>query len=288
MSDVKWIKITTDIFDDEKILLLESLPESDSIIVIWFKLLCLAGKTNNSGVFLMSNSIPYTDSMLATIFRRKETTVKMALDTFEQFGMIERVDGVVTIPNWNKHQTLDAYERKKLRDREYQAARRAEQKALVEKSSDSKTIQSSNVGILEEDIDKEEEYILLDSKESNCRTDVRRCVEAWNSLAEYGIKPVSKIRSDSKRGEMLNARIKQYGVDDVLRAIEKIKDSSFLQGKTKTDVRWFDFEWFVRPNNFPKVLEGKYDDKCSDSNESSEQVFIERKRVDELGDDEYQ
>lgn len=50
MADVKWIKITTDIFDDEKILLIESLPDSDSIIVIWFKLLCLAGKMNNSGV----------------------------------------------------------------------------------------------------------------------------------------------------------------------------------------------------------------------------------------------
>ena len=44
MAEVKWIKIVTDVFDDEKILLIESLPEADSIIVIWFKLLCLAGK----------------------------------------------------------------------------------------------------------------------------------------------------------------------------------------------------------------------------------------------------
>ena len=72
MADVKWIKITTDIFDDEKILLIESLPEADSIIVIWFKLLCLAGKMNNSGVFVMNNRLPYTDKMLATIFRRRK------------------------------------------------------------------------------------------------------------------------------------------------------------------------------------------------------------------------
>ena len=58
MADVKWIKITTDIFDDEKILLIESLPDAYSIIVVWFKLLCLAGKQNNSGVFVMSNSMP--------------------------------------------------------------------------------------------------------------------------------------------------------------------------------------------------------------------------------------
>ena len=96
MADIKWIKITTDIFDDEKILLIESLPEADSIIVIWFKLLCLAGKMNNSGVFLLSDKIAYTDKMLATIFRRKESTVQLALKTFEQFGMIEILDGVIT------------------------------------------------------------------------------------------------------------------------------------------------------------------------------------------------
>ena len=91
MPDVKWIKITTDIFDDEKILLIESLPDANSIIVVWFKLLCLAGKQNNSGVFMMSNRIAYTDKMLATIFRMKEATVQLALATFQQFGMVEAI-----------------------------------------------------------------------------------------------------------------------------------------------------------------------------------------------------
>ena len=100
MADIKWIKITTDIFDDEKILLIESLPDSYAIIVCWFKLLCFAGKMNNSGVFTMNNQIAYTDKMLATIFRMKEATVTMALKTFERFGMIEIIDGVITIPNW--------------------------------------------------------------------------------------------------------------------------------------------------------------------------------------------
>ena len=131
MADVKWIKITTDIFDDEKILLIEGLPSSDEIIVIWFKLLILAGKQNNNGVFLMNERIPYTDEMLATIFRRDINIVRLALKTFEQFGMLELVDNVITIPNWNKHQQLDSYEKKKQQDRERQKARRAEQKALA-------------------------------------------------------------------------------------------------------------------------------------------------------------
>lgn len=135
MADVKWIKITTDIFDDDKILLIESLPEADSIIVIWFKLLCLAGKQNNSGVFMMNNQIAYTDKMLATIFRRKESTIQLALQTFEQFGMIELIDGVITIPNWGKHQSLDQIESKKEYMRNYMKEYREKQKALTSKSS---------------------------------------------------------------------------------------------------------------------------------------------------------
>ena len=157
MADVKWIKITTDIFDDEKILLIESLPSADSIIVIWFKLLAFAGKQNNHGVFLMSNRIAYTDEMLASIFRRDVNIVRLALKAFEEYGMIEIVENVITIPNWNKHQSLDAYEKKKERDRLYQAERRAAQKALIEKSSDKSLDTSSYVAVSDKDIEEEKE-----------------------------------------------------------------------------------------------------------------------------------
>lgn len=169
MTDVKWIKITTDIFDDEKILLIEGLPSSDEIIVIWFKLLILAGKQNNNGVFLMNERIPYTDEMLATIFRRDINIVRLALGTFEQFEMIELVDNVITIPNWNKHQQLDSYEKKKQQDRVRQKERRAQQKTLAlnsqtvnknsedeKKSRDSRENVAENRGLDKEvDIDKE-------------------------------------------------------------------------------------------------------------------------------------
>src|SRR5699024_3475086 len=104
MAEVKWIKIVTDVFDDEKILLIESMPEADSVIVIWFKLLCLSGKINNGGVMMLNDKIAYTDEMLSTIFRRPVNTVRLALKTFESFGMIELINNVITIPNWSKHQ----------------------------------------------------------------------------------------------------------------------------------------------------------------------------------------
>ena len=192
MADVKWIKITTDIFDDEKILMIEAMPSADSIIVIWFKLLTFAGKQNNDGVFLMSNRIAYTDEMLACIFRRDVNTIRLALKAFEQFGMIEIVDNVITIPNWNKHQTLDAYEKKKERDRLYQAERRAAQKALVAKSSDKSVDTSSDVVVSdiekERDIEKEKEK--KKKKEQKEYSDVPDLNQAILSFIEFrkGIK----------------------------------------------------------------------------------------------------
>lgn len=172
MADVKWIKITTDIFDDEKLLLIESLPEADSIIVIWFKLLCLAGKMNNSGVFLMNDKIAFTDEMLATIFRRKKNTVKMALDTFQSFGMIEIVDNVITIPNWGKHQNLDQLENKREYMREYMQEYRKKQQGIACKTN-SKTNSKTNVSLLDKDIDKEidkEKEVEKKKKKNNLAT----------------------------------------------------------------------------------------------------------------------
>lgn len=139
-ADVRWIKIVTDIFDDEKILLIESMPEADAIIVIWFKLLCMAGKQNNSGVFLLNGRIAYTEEMFATIFRRPVNTVRLALKTFEQFGMIEIVNDTITIPNWGKHQNFDRIEAKTEYMRGYMREYRKKQKEL----SDGKTNADSN------------------------------------------------------------------------------------------------------------------------------------------------
>lgn len=131
MAEVKWIKIVTDIFDDEKILLIESMPDRDAVIVIWFKLLCLAGKQNNGGVFMLNDKIAYTDEMLSTIFRRPINTVRLALDTFQHFGMVEIVNDTITIPNWERHQSLDKIQKGKEQNRKRVAAFRERQKLAM-------------------------------------------------------------------------------------------------------------------------------------------------------------
>ena len=119
---------------------------------------------------------------------------------------------------------------------------------------------------------KEDKNIYIVSNDTICQTqDVRRVVDKWNELEKYGIASIKKLTSSSNRYRMLNARIKQFSLDDVLTAIENIKDSRFLQGKSDSRRPWvITFDWFVKPNNFPKVLEGQYSDKKDGQNRSGQ------------------
>ncbi len=133
MNEVKWIKIITNIFDDDKIQLIESMPDSDTIIVIWFKLLALAGRNNNSGIIMMNDKTPYTDDMLVVLFRRKKTVIVLALETFKRFGMIEILDNnTILINNWEKHQNVDKLELMREKGRLRVIKHREKQKLLLE------------------------------------------------------------------------------------------------------------------------------------------------------------
>lgn len=165
MSEIKWIKITTDIFDDEKICLIDSLPDHDAILVIWFKILALTGKHNRNGLLMMSEKVHYTDEMLATIFRRPLNTVRMALDIFEQFGMVEIIDGVIALPNWEKHQNIDGMEKIKIQTRNRVARYREKQKKFALGGN-----VTCNVTVTESNATEEEDNKIRKDKDKNITT----------------------------------------------------------------------------------------------------------------------
>lgn len=254
MADVKWIKIATDIFNDEKILLIESLPEADTIITIWFKLLCLAGRQNNSGIFIMNDKIPYTDKMLATIFRRKEASVQMALKTFQEFEMIEIVDSVITIPNWDKYQKLDAYEAKKEYDRQYQAKKRLEQKKKL-LVVNSRTTDSTIVGIQDKEEDKDKEILKENIiKEKNqpfspkIPKELQELFDFWNSKGIVVHRTINE-----KMVKALKKALDLYGQAQIQQAIENysivLSDSTYY---FKT--RWTIVDFVTQSNALPDFL----------------------------------
>ena len=181
MSEIKWIKITTDIFDDEKICLIDALPDHDAILVIWFKILALAGKHNRNGLLMMSDKVHYTDEMLATIFRRPLNTVRMALGIFEQFGMVEIIDGIIALPNWEKHQNIDGMEKIKTQTRNRVAKYREKQKNLaLGNVTCNVTVTESNATEEDRDRDKDKE-LDKDKNINNHNNEIQIIVDEYQS-----------------------------------------------------------------------------------------------------------
>lgn len=276
-SIVKWIKIAVDLFDDEKILLISAMPESDSIVLIWIQLLCLAGKQNNSGVFKF-NGIPYTSDMLATIFRRDKETVSNALEIFEKFGMIKTIKGTITIPNWGKHQTLDKIEAYNEYQRNYMREYRSKQKAIVAGETERKTNEipkskinsKTNISSPDKELNKDKDleikkdYMPLSSSD-DCPAPIN-CdfiVKSFNSICA-SLPKVAKLTANRKKAITSASAI----LDDITfeQFFTKIESSEFLTGR-KTDWR-SDFDWIMKPSNITKILEGNYDNRKPKNNDN--------------------
>lgn len=190
MAEVKWIKVTTNVFEDDKILLIESMPDADSLIVIWFKLLTLAGKLNDGGVLRMSETMPYTEEMLSVVFRRPLNTVRLALQTFESFGMIENINGTYVITNWEKHQSEDKLKEIREQNRQRQAKHRARRKQALLTSGEEESNVTRNVTITSRNaLDTEQEQERDIDTESSCSkgTDVWRALTPDEVDALYGL-----------------------------------------------------------------------------------------------------
>ncbi|WP_061313238.1 phage replisome organizer N-terminal domain-containing protein [Clostridium botulinum] len=135
MGDIKWIKVTTDMFEDEKIRLIDAMPERDTIHYIWIRLLVQAGKTNSHGFIFLGEDIPYTDEMLSTIFCRPLSSIRLALKTLSAFRMIQvDEDNFIKITNWEKYQNVEGMEKvreqNKIRAKKYREKKKQLKSAI--------------------------------------------------------------------------------------------------------------------------------------------------------------
>ena len=220
MSNVKWIKLTTDMFDDEKIKLIEQMPEADTILVIWIKLLSQAGKTNASGYIFLSENIPYTEEMLATIFNRPLNTVRLALDTLKSFGMIDiDDDSFISIANWEKHQNIDGLNkiREQTRKRVAKHRERKQIEAPKKEVTDNVTLRNATEEELELEVEVDK-YV------------VEKLDSDYSIIVSYLNKKANKHFRDTTRKtrSLINARKNEgFNVDNFKIVIDK-KTSEWL------------------------------------------------------------
>jgi predicted phage replisome organizer len=180
MAEVKWIKIVTDMFDsDTKIKQFELLPKGDTIIVIWFKLMLLAGKVNDGGAIYITPNKPFSDKALSGELRRPVGIIKQALTIFEEYGMIRREDEFIYLVSWEKHQNTDRLS--ELREYNRLAKQRSRHNKNVNDNVNDKSMTSQSCQAIEEDKDKEKDISSLSLDACACEKTLVKLTESERS-----------------------------------------------------------------------------------------------------------
>ena len=268
-----WLRLKNDFFKSKRIKKLRRLAGGDTYTIIYLKMQLLS--LEHEGVIQYTGLENSFAEELALDLDETVENVQVTLQYLQSCGLIETSDNINFLLPYAVENTGSEGSSAK-RWREWNARQKSlDSNAML---TDSKQIPNGEIEI-EKEIEKESELETekekeseiktgkTDSVESVCRTDdVRRVRDAWNAL---GLSQLTRITADTKRGQALKARIKQNGVDSVLEAIERVRNSKFLQGQNKSG--WvITFDWLVKPNNFLKVLEGQYDDHSGQSQTSQQ------------------
>ena len=221
MADVKWIKITTDMFDNRKIKHLRRLPDGNSIVLIWVMLLTMAGRCNSGGMIFLTENIPYTPKMLADELDFEESTVQLAIQALEQLGMIQtNGDGFLSVTGWEEHQNTAGMEKIRESKRLAQARWRAKQAAIAEKSTVDYTVDSTRISVDDAEEDREEDKNKSKKENKSVRENTRTIFQRL--LPDYVL---SDLLSE-KMAEWITYKIerrepyKEQGMKSLLRQVE--------------------------------------------------------------------
>lgn len=115
------------------------------------------------------------------------------------------------------------------------------------------------------------------SADSDTSVSYEKLVSYWNQLVEKKAMPkLTGIKEGSNRRKLVAARIKEYGKAAFAEAMRKAAESTFLNGGNRNG-QIYGFDWIIKPNNFPKVLEGNYTD-VQDTAEADFKHFEEEER----------
>lgn len=236
LAEVKWIKITTNMFDDEKIKLIDAMPERDTVHYIWIRLLVQAGKTNANGYIFLNDNVPYTEEMLSTIFNRPLNSLRFALKVLRDFGMIQiQEDKLIKITNWSKHQNIEGMEKVRQQTRQRVAKHRAKKKEPLEEAKDESLISNENKKsvMLHEtlsngrDIDIED--IDIEIKEDR-KSDIRKNLDKIN---EVYFNTFYRQISATYLNQVLKIMAKEDYTDLLIYALNITKKREQEQGKIK-------------------------------------------------------
>lgn len=121
-----------------------------------------------------------------------------------------------------------------------------------------------NNNIIQNNIIKESNKEESNDSLSSCELDFARLLEFFNSQLKKNNSLIPSIKqlSDARK-KTLKARAREYGKEALVKVFQKAAISDFLNGKNDRSFT-ASFDWLLKPTNFPKVLEGNYDNPVKD------------------------
>ncbi len=268
-----WIKLKNTFMTSDAVDFLMSQKNGANYVVI-YQMLCLMTLGTN-GVLqrtLGEVIIPYdVDKIQRECKYFDRDTIIVAMELFAKLNLIYRDDnGVYVITDYREligKETDYAGQKRVQRSRQKQlpeCGQSADTTVDIVHTEKEKDIE------IDKDINNSiKDACSSDEERTSLQKDIKAVIEAWNQLP---LNKVTTIKSGTKRHDALVARIRQYGIESVLEAVNMISQSPFLLGQ-KTDFI-ITFDWFVRPNNFIKVYEGNYLDRGFKS--AKDMTFAER------------
>jgi predicted phage replisome organizer len=209
MAEVKWIKLTTDMFDNRKIKHLRRLPEGNSIVLIWVMLLTMAGRCNASGMIFLTENIPYTPKMLADELDFEENTVVLALRALEDLNMVVTNRGYFAIAGWEEYQNIEGMDKIRESKRLAQARWRAKQKELPDAQDVDSTVDSTRYLVDDAEEDKD---IDKDKDKDKDKEDIYPFDEFWSAYPKKKAKEAAKkawvkLKPDETLGKTIIAAV---------------------------------------------------------------------------------
>lgn len=276
-----WLKLPEDFFRQKAIKKLRRIAGGDTYTVIYLKMLLLALKQEGK-LFFEGVEDDFCDE-LALDLDEEPDNVKITIQFLIAQGLMQEcADNEYILPECTN--LTGSEDPSAARVRAYRSRKALQCNADVTECNVAVTSCNTEIEVEKEkdtetdtEKSKEKKKKTEDRGEAKtegtisdeivCQTqsvslDVKEVAEAWNNLQSLGIKRVSKMITTCTRYKSLSARIREHGKDKVLEAIENIKASNFLQGMNGKG--WvITFDWFVKPNNFVKVLDGNYSNRVT-------------------------
>ena len=234
MADVKWVKITTNMFDNRKIKYLRRLPDGNSIVLIWVMLLTMAGRCNANGMIFLTEDIPYTPKTLADELDFEENTVVLALEALERLNMVVINEGFYSIAGWEEYQNTDRMAEIREYNRLAKQKSREKKKLLQGVNDMSKTSQRCHDTEEEEEVDKEKEEEIHSFNQASEKTDsigfVEKNVEnSKRSFLQGSLGKGVVLLSEEQLDDLLT----KLSFDEFNRYVEIVADNE-LSGKRYT------------------------------------------------------